>query len=203
MHKPLVQAFSRFPKSTSSSRVVRPLLAFTCPKCIPMFFFPSVAEQFKSSWRHPNKKSPEVKHVYKIISTKASVDQYEAYRWVISWSLWSIHYNSYSITHTAMPLKGGVILRNTGDRQGTRTDVGMEPDESVRLERKAVPSSADRAVARYAILSRPHLIWPSSGRRRIGEGMTSISTFYILRWQLTCRCVRFGAGIYTSSTSSK
>ncbi|KLO15229.1 ADP-ribosylation [Schizopora paradoxa] len=42
--------------------------------------FKSVSEQFKSSWRHPNKKCPEVKHVYKIISTKASVDQYEAYR---------------------------------------------------------------------------------------------------------------------------
>ncbi|KAJ8693295.1 hypothetical protein PTI98_010529 [Pleurotus ostreatus] len=42
--------------------------------------FKSVAEQFKTSWRHAGTSCPPVKHVYKIMSTPASLANYNAYR---------------------------------------------------------------------------------------------------------------------------
>ena len=69
-----------------------------------------------------------------------------------------------------MQSRRGAASHNMVDRPGMRTDAGTELDESVRWERKAVHSSADQAVARYATSSRPRLTWPSSGRRHIGEG---------------------------------
>lgn len=42
--------------------------------------FNSVADQHKASWRHTNKILPNVRYVYKIIASQASINRYEAYR---------------------------------------------------------------------------------------------------------------------------
>ncbi|KAF7321666.1 PARP catalytic domain-containing protein [Mycena kentingensis (nom. inval.)] len=42
--------------------------------------FKSVADQFKTSWRHSNKYCPPVRRVYKIVSTPAAMDGYKTYQ---------------------------------------------------------------------------------------------------------------------------
>ncbi|KAF5370433.1 hypothetical protein D9615_009748 [Tricholomella constricta] len=42
--------------------------------------FKSVADQFKVSWRHQDKRCPPVRHVYKVIMSQVSMEAYEAYR---------------------------------------------------------------------------------------------------------------------------
>ncbi|KAK1231540.1 hypothetical protein PQX77_005332 [Marasmius sp. AFHP31] len=42
--------------------------------------FKSVADQFKSSWRHAGTSCPPVKRVYKIIATQASLSAYDSYK---------------------------------------------------------------------------------------------------------------------------
>lgn len=52
--------------------------------CLPfqpiLTFVFSVAEQFKTSWRHPNKPCPPVKGIYKIVGSKESLVKFDAYR---------------------------------------------------------------------------------------------------------------------------
>lgn len=43
-----------------------------------------VVDQFNASWRNGTA-IPPVKHVFKIIATKVSVDNYEAYRYIVSY----------------------------------------------------------------------------------------------------------------------
>ncbi|KAK7682519.1 hypothetical protein QCA50_014319 [Cerrena zonata] len=42
--------------------------------------FKSVEDQFKGSWRHSDKKCPQIRRIYKIITQQTSSDKYEAYR---------------------------------------------------------------------------------------------------------------------------
>ena len=58
------------------SAVVRKIFAFSTN--FRLIFL--VAEQFKASWRHPNKPCPPVKGVYKIVGSKESLVKYDAYR---------------------------------------------------------------------------------------------------------------------------
>ena len=49
-------------------------------------FISLVEAQFKTSWRHPVCPCPPVRYIYKIVSNQASLDRYNAYRYADAFS---------------------------------------------------------------------------------------------------------------------
>lgn len=130
-----------------------------------------VAEQFKVSWRHKNKSCPAVRRVYKVMGTKASLDKYEAYRYVLDHDLYTINTNITTETkskHTGSSHKRTAV-------QGTRIDVGMELEENVHWGTMEIQVSAPQRAAPFVVSWRLLLIWLSSKRRRAGGGWRSFN----------------------------
>lgn len=140
-----------------------------------------VASQFKQKWLHNNKPVPEVRAVYKIVITRANMARYERYL-----SVAYIAVNSLTLT----------------DARGY----------SNRVESKG------NFAAQSKTRGNENRRWHGTTRKcNIGDkGMTnfcsspSCSLCCIMRTSFDLSCFakktnfgRFGAGIYTSSTSSK
>ena len=140
-----------------------------------------VATQFQKSWRHRTP-CPPVRAIYKIFNTEASVRQYELYRWAGSQS-----------RTTFLRFTEFFGCRDSVEARGNFVAMGRSPGNENRR-------------------------WHGT-RRRCNIGDTGITNFCADQRCALCNIIRssfnlryfgratgwgrFGAGIYTSSTSSK
>ena len=111
-------------------------------------FISLVEAQFKASWRHPVKPCPPVRYIYKIVSDKASLDKYNAYRYVellsfiLSVDLIQIY--------LATQWKLAVNSRLAAAQWATRIAGGTEPSASVDWATKATRTSVHPPPVRCA-----------------------------------------------------
>ena len=154
---------SKYPKATKVTRVVR--LQRSWPTVGT--HRKTVESQFNLTWRH-NVTSPQVMAVYKVIVTKASLDQYQRYLSVTHCCVRLI--NPLSPLVVGIAWKLGEISQPWASRAVTRTVDGMEREGSVTSGKRGRQTSAMTWDARFvASLSHPSTL--SIARRQpVGEG---------------------------------
>ena len=153
---------------------------FLSPLLGRAYYWRAVAQQFRRSWRHTTQ-CPKVRAVYKIVSSQQNLDKYDAYRYVV-----------------------------------------VSPLPKIRPSR--VPNARDSVEARghFTAMNRPpgneNRRWHGTRRKcTLGDkGCTTFcpdpqcslccivkTSFDLAQFGKKTSWGRFGAGIYTSSTSSK
>ncbi|PCH42126.1 ADP-ribosylation [Wolfiporia cocos MD-104 SS10] len=125
------------------------------------FTFKSVADQFRTSWRHSTS-CPPVKHIYKIVGLQSSINQYEAYK--------------ASVESRGQFAAAGKTAGNEHRRwHGTKREC--------KLGNKGETTFCSSQTCSLCCIIK--------------------SSFDVNLWGKKTGWGRFGAGIYTSSTSSK
>ncbi|KAH0833182.1 ADP-ribosylation [Lanmaoa asiatica] len=145
--------------------------------------FKSVADQFKASWRHQTA-GPTVRRVYKVIGHPTSISKYEAYRSV----------TIPSSTHTSRLTR--ITNRASVETRGKFAAAGRSPGNENR---------------RWHGTTRECLLGDNGNTTLCSSTSCSLCNIIRTSYSLNLfgkktgwgRQVTFGAGIYTSSTSSK
>ena len=145
------------------------------PSCLR---FGVVAEQFKNSWRHATT-CPQVRAVYKVVSTPQNVDKYNLYRYIISTFLGPKCSTIFTPPH----------FRNSVEARGQFTRKNRPPGNENRrwhgTRRKC--TLGDKGCTTFC---------PDTQCALCCIVKTSFDVKKAAKGQ-------FGTGIYTSSTSSK